>query len=279
METENKPAPKKKFKISWKKIFRITFTIVLIAAFIASAGMVKSRQKDLLCSSVNISIDESEGNFFVEQSDIMNTIHDKWGKLAGKPIASINMNLLETLIDNNPYILRAEVFSTIDGEINIDIRQREPVLRVINKENQSYYIDVNGIFMPLSDKHASYVPVASGNIPDRYVSGSVKRSKSETNDAAFNKTLMEQLYDLSTFIRSDELWRAQIVQIYLNDDGDIELIPRVGNHRIILGGTECMQEKFEKLSLFYSKGLSGTGWNTYNTINLKYNGQVVCTKN
>jgi cell division protein FtsQ len=146
--------------------------------------MVQSRQKALMCRSVNISIDESEGNFFVEQNDIMNTIHDKWGALVGKPVVGINMNLLETLIDNNPYILRAEVFSTIDGGINIDIRQREPVLRIMNRDNQSFYIDRNGLYMPLSEKHASYVPVASGNIPDGYVDGSVNKIPNQKNDSS-----------------------------------------------------------------------------------------------
>ena len=278
MNTENNPKPKKKFKVSWKKIFRITFTLAMVALFIVSAGMVQSRQRAVTCRSVNINIDESEGNFFVEQSDILNLIHDKWGTLLGKPMEAINMNMLETLVDNNPWIFRAEVFSTIDGELNIDVRQREPVLRVINKENQSYYIDVNGLFMPLSDKHASYVPVASGNIPDRYVSGSVKQEK-EAADTTYNKSLLEQLYDLAVFIRNDELWQAQIVQLYVNDEGDIEMIPRVGNHRIILGDTQHMEEKFSKLQEFYRKGLGATGWNNYNTINLKFSGQVVCTKN
>ena len=279
METENRPIPKKKFKISWKKIFRITFTLVLVALFIVSAGMVQSRQKTVACKSVNISIDESEGNFFVEQSDVLNAIHDKWGTLVGKPVASINMNVLETLIDNNPYILRAEVFSTIDGEINIDIRQREPVLRIINRENQSFYIDRNGLYMPLSEKHTSYVPVASGNITDGYVSGSVNKNPNQKNDSTFKKSLIEQLYDLATFIRNDELWQAQIVQLYVNDEGDIEMIPRVGKHRIILGDVQNMEEKFSKLREFYQKGLGATGWNNYNTINLKFSGQVVCTKN
>lgn len=277
MNIEDKP--KKKFKIAWKKIFRIAYTLVLITLFIVSAAMVQSRQKTVACKSVNINIDESEGNFFVEQSDVLSTIHDKWGILVGKPVASINMNLLETLIDNNPYILRAEVFSTIDGGINIDIRQREPVLRIMNRENQSFYIDKNGEYMPLSEKHASYVPVASGNISDAYVSGSVNKYPNQINDSAFKKSLMEQLYDLATFIRNDDLWQAQIVQLYVNDEGDIELIPRVGNHRIILGDTQNMEEKFSKLQQFYQKGLGATGWNNYNTINLKFSGQVVCTKN
>jgi len=279
MTTENKNTGKKKWRVSGRKVFRISIRALLIIAFLVSAGMVRSRQKEVTCTSVDISIDETEGNYFVEQNDIMNMIRDKWGSLIGKPVVGINMNLLETLIGNNPYILRAEVFSTIDGGIKIDVRQREPVLRIINRENQSFYIDKDGMYMPLSDKHTAYVPVASGNIPDQYVSGSVKKNANQNIDSTLNKSLTEQLYELATFIRTDELWKSQIVQVYVNNDGDIELIPRVGNQRIILGDTEHMQEKFDKLLLFYRKGLSGAGWNAYNTINLKYTDQVVCTKN
>ena len=266
-------------KLNIKNILRAALTIILSAAFILSAGLVRSRQNDVTCKSVNISIDESEGNFFVEQNDIMNVLHDKWGVLVGKRMDAINMNLLETMIQNNPFILRAEVFSTIDGEINIDVRQREPVLRIINSENQSFYIDKEGMFMPLSDQFASYVPVASGNIADRYVDGSIIKNPNETQDDAYNKTLLEQLFEVAMFTGSDELWEAQFVQFYVNEEGDIELIPRVGSHRIILGDNQNMKEKFDKLLLFYQKGIKASEWNKYNTINLKFAGQVVCTKN
>lgn len=265
-------------KIEVKKILRISAVTFLILAFLLSAGLVKSHEKDVKCKSVNVNIDESEGNFFVEQSDVLNAIHDKWGALVGKRIDAINMNVLETMIQNNPFILRAEVFSTIDGEVNIDVKQREPVLRIINSENQSFYIDKKGMYMPVSDKFASYVPVASGNIPDKYVSGSIIKNPNEIKSAPYNMTLPEQLFELAMFTRNDELWGAQFVQYYVNEDGDIELIPRVGNQRIILGDTQHMKEKFDKLLLFYQKGPS-SDWNKYNTINLKFADQVVCTKN
>ena len=265
-------------KIDIKNLLRVSLTVFLMAAFLLSAGLVRSHQKDVTCKSVNISIDETSGNFFVEQNDIMNLIQDKWGILVGKRMDAINMNLLETMIQNNPFILRAEVFSTIDGEINIDIKQREPLLRIINSENQSFYIDKRGMFMPLSDKFASYVPVATGNIPDKYVAGSVVKNPNETENAAYNEGLLEQLFEVAAFTGKDELWSAQFVQYYVNEDGDIELIPRVGNHRIILGDTRHLKEKFDKLLLFYHEGLK-TDWNKYNTINLKFAGQVVCTKN
>lgn len=266
-------------KIDVKKLLRVSAISLLIAAFLLSAGLVRSHEKAVTCKSVNINIDEAEGNFFVEQNDIMNVIHDKWGELVGKRVDAINMNLLETMIQNNPFILRAEVFSTIDGEVNIDVKQREPVLRIINSENQSFYIDKKGMFMPVSDKFASYVPVASGNIPDKYVSGSIIKNPNEINSGTYNKSLLEQLFEVAMFTRSDELWGVQFVQYYVNEDGDIELIPRVGNHRIILGDTQHMKEKFDKLLLFYQKGLQSADWNKYNTINLKFADQVVCTKN
>ena len=40
-----------------------------------------------------------------------------------------------------------------------------------------------------------------------------------------------------------------------------------------------MEEKFNKLEIFYSEGLNYVGWNKYSIIKLDYNGQVVCEKN
>ena len=69
-----------------------------------------------------------------------------------------------------------------------------------------------------------------------------------------------------------------IVQIYVDEKNNVELIPRVGNHNIILGDASDLENKLEKLMIFYKKGLSKTGWNEYSTINLKYKNQIVCTK-
>ena len=68
------------------------------------------------------------------------------------------------------------------------------------------------------------------------------------------------------------------MQLHINENKEVELIPRVGNHVILLGGEEEMEEKFEKLLLFYQKGIQQTGWNKYSIINLKYKNQLVCVK-
>jgi cell division protein FtsQ len=61
-------------------------------------------------------------------------------------------------------------------------------------------------------------------------------------------------------------------------DKDLELIPRVGNHTIILGNVSDLQEKFNKLMIFYKEAMPKVGWNKYKTLNLKYKNQIVCKK-
>ena len=67
-------------------------------------------------------------------------------------------------------------------------------------------------------------------------------------------------------------------QIFVHPDNEVELIPRVGNHRIMLGTFEGFEEKLDKLQLFYEQAIPKVGWEKYSIINLKYKNQIVCTK-
>ena len=75
---------------------------------------------------------------------------------------------------------------------------------------------------------------------------------------------------------SNEFWKAQIEQIYVGEE--IELVPLAGSHIIVLGNFQDIDEKMNKLLVFYTHGLNKVGWNIYETINLKYKNQIVCTK-
>ena len=102
--------------------------------------------------------------------------------------------------------------------------------------------------------------------------------KHKISDTIKNNSIVSSIYTLATFIVKDEFFKAQIEQIYITDSKEIELIPKVGNHIIIFGSIQDIEEKLEKLKLFYTKGLKKTGWNKYKTINLKFRNQIVCTK-
>jgi cell division protein FtsQ len=79
-------------------------------------------------------------------------------------------------------------------------------------------------------------------------------------------------------MQEEELWNAQIEQIQVTAGGEVELIPRVGNHIIALGQPSDYAQKFDKLKIFYEKGLDEVGWDRYSRINLNYGNQVIATK-
>lgn len=270
---------KSKLIIQWKKIIRLVFVSLVAIAFIITVGFTEKKQQEMLCSEVNIMVKNLYGHDFIGKEEVLQVISEKFGNLNGKPLPSINISLLEKIIQNNPFVSRAEVFSTIDGRLNIEVIPRNPIVRIINSNNEDFYIDDEGMFMPLSEKYSAPVPVANGFIPDPEAMHKVRTiEENEHGDTSFHPLTIEKVFLLADYLRHHDFWNAQVQQVYVNADGDMELVPRVGNHTIVFGDEKEMDEKFNKLFLFYKEGLSKQGWNKYSTINLKFKDQIVCTK-
>ena len=173
------------------------------------------------------------------------------------------------MLKANPFIEYAKIFADMDGVIHVQIRQRKPILRIINMANLHFYIDQNGLKIPISENFTARVLVANGLIDENF-SGKVD---------TLNSKLAKDLFNAAMFIKNDTLWDDQIEQLYVSLNGDIEIVPRVGNHKIILGDADSLQTKFRNLLVFYKKALPKVGWDTYKTINLKYANQIICEKN
>lgn len=255
----------------------IVWMLCTLAVFVF-LGFVNQKQDNLRCKGIEISIEEDGAHEFIDHRDILTLIETK-GKLAGKPLGSINTALLEKIVLTNPYVKSVEVYSSVDGKLHARIRQRNPIVRIINRKDEQFYIDEEGRFMPLSDQYTPPVLVASGSIFNTFseMRAGEMRSRPDSSRKLIPR-MIDQVFALSSYIARDTFWNDNAEQIYVNDQQEIELIPRVGDHRILFGDTTLMEEKFRKLMVFYREGLNNTGWNNYSVINLKYKGQVVCTK-
>ncbi len=277
---------KKLKQVNWKKISRLAGWSFVIAGFFITVGFTEKRQHAMLCSEVNIVMTNPANIGFIEENDIRQVIRDKFGVLEGKPLNAINISLLENIINNNPFVARAEVFSAVDGRLDVEVIPRNPVVRIMNGFNESFYVDEEGMFMPLSEKYSASVPLVNGFITDREAMHRVRvPGNKEAADTSFHARTLEKACMLADYIRRHDFWNAQVEQIYVNPAGELELVPRVGHHTILFGDITGMNgymkeisEKLDKLFLFYKEGLSRQGWDKYNTINLKYKDQIVCTK-
>jgi cell division protein FtsQ len=265
-------------KINWKQVGLVSAWCFSIAGLFVTLGFVEEEKSAVKCNTININISDENGNEFIKRNDILDLLNSKGKQPIGKQMHDINIAMLEKLVNSNPYVANAEVFSTINGELNIDIYQRNPVIRIINNKDEHFYIDDRGEFMPVSSNYTAPVIVANGFISDTYTERKVKLIDKNVLDTMTIKPVINELFEMAQFIRNDQFWNAQIEQIYINEQSEIELIPRVGNQRIIFGDASSLEEKFTKLMIFYKEGLNKTGWNNYTVINLKFTNQVVCTK-
>lgn len=91
-----------------------------------------------------------------------------------------------------------------------------------------------------------------------------------------------KLINFVGWLENDDFWRSEIVQIVAGTvpSGalELELIPRSGSYVIVFGQIENVEAKFDKLMRFYRDGLRNIGWDEYSSINIAYDGQVVCHK-
>ena len=253
---------------------------VLIIGLLVTMGFVNKEQDSLPCKSLDIKVNQDDDLYFLNKMDIRQLIRDRGDSIIGQPKATVNITELENALNSHADIANAEVYMTVNGDVKVEVKQRKPVVRVINANGDSYYLDSEGKLMPLSDKYTAKVVVANGSIMEPYAKRymySVQQIGSDSSMKA--NSMLDELFAMANYINADEFWKAQIQQIYINSDKDMELVPMVGNQKIIFGDTTLMDEKFKKLLTFYQQGLNTTGWwYKYSTINLKFKNQIVCTK-
>jgi cell division protein FtsQ len=267
-------------KINYKKLFSLFLWVTVVAGLAGSLAFAAASEREVIASGVDVSIEGNDENIFITESEVQQFFTAGTEPVIAKRYRQIDIPALERKLAAHPAVSNAEVAADINGLIHVTVKQREPVLRVINKTGESYYIDAESRLMPLSDSYTARVLVATGEIYEPYS----RRYQYTVNSIGKNKlfsevSLLDDLLEVATAINADSVLAPLIHQIYVNKDREIELFPAVGHHRIILGEAAGVQGKLNKLKLFYAEGLSkADAWTKYGTINLKYKNLVVCTK-
>lgn len=233
-----------------------------------------------LCTKLDISIERKNADLFIREEDLIKLLSDHGKMPIGQTISKIDVSALENLVLTHPAVECCEVFMSVGGEMSIKLKQRRVISRIINFGSESYYFDDRGKLMPWLDSYTAPVLFVNGYFTENYASFYHSEFDSYDADSALNTPfLLDDIWQISKRIDADTFLRAQMVQLYVTQDKKFELIPRVGNHIIVLGDISDLDEKLKKLQIFYHDGLNRTGrWNDYTLIDLQYKNQIVCTK-
>lgn len=262
------------------KKFRIIFGWLAILAYLLLVpGFMWERYREVICEEVDVRISGNPAASFVNQDEIMKIVRNGNWKLLGYPLSSINTRGIEEKVNIQPFVKNTDIFRTAGGRLVIGVEQRVPVLRIVDKNGEDYYVDSEGVILPVSSRYTSHVLVAGGNIPRiQEIRSAFSVIGNEDGDNNGDHGIMEDLFTLASFIDSDNFWRSQIVQLYVVNGNEFELIPRVGAHIIKFGDISGYELKFRKLRALYEYGMPHKGWNNYEVINIKFANQVICTR-
>ena len=261
-----------KIRINWKKTLLVLADLVLAAYIVlAVTAFNKPDETASVCTKVSINIADEATNGFINSKEIKKRLEATKLYPLDKPMRYIDARKIEETLKTSPFVQTAECFKTQDGHVNISVTQRLPLVRIKAQNGDDYYLDDNDCIMPNSH-YTSDLIIATGNISRPFA--------------------MNYISPLSKSLMNNELWKNQIEQINVLQDRTIELIPRVGNHVIVLGQLpeaklkgdiaqrvdQFLQRKLRRLELFYRYGLSQAGLNKYSSINLEFDNQIICKK-
>ena len=241
--------------MKFKKGLKYLFFLLLVVGLGLLYSFASKRNLQKKVTNIKIEFSGQNTNFLtismVDKLLIQNT---KTVRNLKKSV--IDLYTLENQVNKNPYVAESSVFLDINGVIKTIVKQRSPIARVLH-EDTSYYIDKQGVKIPLSAVYSARVLLISGVEKD----GNFK-----------------EIVALVTTILEDDFLKKEIVEIHKLDNEEYQFSVRSGSYKIDFGKLINIDIKFKKLKAFYNKAFLDKTIREYKTINVTFHNQVVCTK-
>ncbi len=255
----------KKRKISVRKVLQLLLTVVVAVCCLVAMISASKLEGDMTLKSLPVVHIKNDRKYqFIEQKEIMNlAVYNRGIDILNTPVSKLDVHGIEKAIKSDPWVADAQVFIDVDRVMHMYVTQRVPVARLFKQDGSSYYLDSTLHAMPLSDNYTYYTTVVT-NAPDMH------------SDSA-GMVLKAKIVKLVRNLQVDRFWNAQVSQVIIDSNGTFELIPVLGNQRIIFGDTTNTAEKLANLLVFYKKVLNRIGWDKYEVLDVRFNNQVVAS--
>ena len=240
-----------------KNLLDIILSILLVAYMIVAFSFSSYLTQNDYCTGVDITIDDPSNINFITSEDITREIGNENNRFTSMRLNEINTHKLELSPNSIDKIESANCFITKDHRLKIDITPLIPVARIFDSK-ESYYINREGKKMSASARYHVDVPVVVGQ---------------------FNSDIQSiSILPLLKYIKNDSIWNSFVAGIKIEPNNDIIIAPMLKGHVINFGDTSNIENKFNRLKTIYKTVMPVKGWSFYDTISVKWHGQVVATK-
>jgi cell division protein FtsQ len=269
-------------KTRLQRLLRPALLGAAVLALVVMLGFVGHSTERTVIRELAVRVDpgnspagSADGVHFIDENAVREQVLAHANGVIGDPVNHVDLVAIEEELRNTASVAKAEVYHTLDGVLHVNVTQRRPIIRVINADGSGFYIDDAGFTMPLSKDYTARVLVATGELFEPFTN-SVTDLHTLADSLSFI-TRSRSLYQVATIISRDPFWNALFDQAHVDAAGQIELIARIGGHRVRVGDGSELKANLAKLRAFYDQGIPQTDWRRYSVIDTRFADQVVCT--
>lgn len=230
----------------------------VLAVYLAFALGATSRMAgaDTL-AGCDISVADSLHTGFVSAAEVSRECGDIMQRIGKVRRDSVDIGAIEAALRASDKIESVNVCVLNNGTLSIDVVPMVPVARVFDI-NSSYYINAEGKRISAEPRYHVDVPVVVGYFPaDRPAA---------------------RLLPLLDYIAADPEIDALVSTVRQDRSGDIIIVPSIRGHVVNFGDTSMVADKFARLWAFYRQVMPVRGWETYDTVSVKWRGRVTATR-
>ena len=250
----------------WQQIVINIFWSIAAAALILLFVVSWKAKSEKKLTDIQVElVGESAQALFMDEISIRSILNEQ-GLQVGMPLEKINLTQLEKFIEKTEWVKNAEFFINNKLVLEVKIEQRIPIARIFTASGTSFYIDNEGSRLPLKQLTVLNLPVFTGFPTDQ-----PKLSKPDS-------VLLKDVLFFAKTIQKDSFFMAQVAQVNIEPNGSFQMVPTLGDHLVLLGTVDQLEDKLNRLFTFYKKVWLGSGVNAYQYIDCRFNHQVVALK-
>ena len=233
--------------------------LLALLSYIAIASMwaIDYAEQQTL-DDIVINIDKNSPTKFVTKEGVIQKLGKTADKIKHTPIAELNIEKIERQLSQDNSFENVECYITSDNKLQIDIVPMIPEIRVFSPDGKSYYINKDGKRIDTGNEFFMDVPVVTGNFDQKFPA--------------------KNILPVTRHIAADDYLKNLITMIEVKSATNILLYPCIKGQVINIGDTTELTKKFDNLTLFYRKVMNHKGWETYDTISVKFRNQIVATR-
>lgn len=248
-------------KLGWVILVPVVLVILMRAA---------QKRKVTPTADMDIQIERLAGadSTLINRGDVIKIINERLeNRVLGDEIKNVEVERLERVLEENPFVKNADVFINAQHVVHIYLTQREPIVRIKDAEGRDYYLDEEGNYIPPSNHYAARVVVVTGFVTPH-----------EPNFVQKKQHGLKPLFELIKILHNDPFYLALIEQLHIEQNGDLLFVPKLGSSQILFGKINEVEEKLDRLRIFYEQAIPYEGWDKYSVIDIRFKDQVVCRK-